>query len=62
MTSTRPHIHEVSDLLLDFAVSLMGAGTHTSHIALPIFLFHKRSYMMTRLFRPKLRDKARVAR
>lgn len=33
MTSTRPHIHEVSDLLLDFAVSLMGAGTHTSRVA-----------------------------
>ena len=33
MTSTKPHIHEVSDLLLDFAVSLMGAGTHTSRVA-----------------------------
>lgn len=33
MTTTKPHIHEVSDLLLDFAVSLMGAGTHTSRVA-----------------------------
>ncbi len=33
MTLTRPHIHEVSDLLLDIAVSLMGAGTHTSRVA-----------------------------
>lgn len=33
MNTTKPHIHEVSDLLLDFAVSLMGAGTHTSRVA-----------------------------
>lgn len=30
-------------------------------VALPIFLFHKKSYMMTRLFRPKRRSRARAA-
>lgn len=29
-------------------------------VALPIFLFHKKSYMMTRLFRPKRRNTAKV--
>lgn len=29
-------------------------------VALPIFLFHKRSYMMTRLFRPKRRSRVRA--
>lgn len=30
-------------------------------VALPIFLFHKQSYMMTRLFRPKRRNRVRAA-
>lgn len=30
-------------------------------VALPMFLFHKQSYMMTRLFRPKRRRTSRVA-
>lgn len=31
-------------------------------VALPIFLFHKRSYMMTRLFRPQRRRRLRATR
>lgn len=51
----------IADILRNGVTTLFVLFALVLGVALPIFLFHKRSYMMTRLLRPKRQNRARAA-
>lgn len=51
----------IADIMRNGLTTLFVLFALVLGVALPMFLFHKQSYMMTRLFRPKRRRTSRVA-
>ncbi|HIW10538.1 MAG TPA: threonine/serine exporter family protein [Candidatus Rikenella faecigallinarum] len=50
----------IADIMRNGLTTLFVLFALVLGVALPMFLFHKQSYMMTRLFRPKARRKTRA--
>ena len=50
----------IADIMRNGLTTLFVLFALVFGVALPMFLFHKQSYMMTRLFRPKARRKTRA--